>query len=83
MTRRIPVIVATLALMMGTLTLTAGAQVHPVTQAQCGLASQSGANAQASKDAPGRPDALIPVTASDGKTQGKGGAASANGVNCE
>ena len=56
------------------------ADVHGVSQAQCGLAAQSGATM--SRDAPGRPDAPIPVMASDGKTQGKGGAASANGTNC-
>ena len=56
------------------------ADVHGVSQAQCGLAGQSGATV--SRDKGGRPDFPIPVTASDGKTQGKGGAASANGTNC-
>ena len=83
MTRRIAVIVATLALMMGTLAMTAGADVDPVSQANCAAAgAPSGAKVQASRDATGRPDALIPVTASDGKTRGQGGAASANGTNC-
>ena len=83
MIRRIVVIVATLALMMGTLAMTAGADVDPVSQANCAAAgAPSGAKVQASRDATGRPDALIPVTASVGKTQGRGGDADAKGVNC-
>lgn len=55
------------------------ADVHGVSQAQCGLASQSGATV--SRDAPGRPDAPIPTNAS-GATRGSGGAAPAMGTNC-
>ena len=62
---------------------TASADVHPVSQANCASpGASSGATQQASRDAPGRPDAPIPVTASDGKTQGKAGAAPAQGANC-
>ena len=83
MIRRIVVIVATLALMMGTLAMTAGADVHPVSQAQCapdGVASGAIASRHAIGD-PGRPTAPIPTNAS-GATRGSGGAAGANGVNC-
>jgi hypothetical protein len=62
---------------------TAGADVHGVSQAGCARdGAPSGATAQASRDAAGRPDALIPVNASDGRTQSKGGDAPAQGTNC-
>jgi hypothetical protein len=62
---------------------TASADVHAVSQAGCAPDGvPSGATAQQSRDAPGRPDAPIPVTASDGKTQSKGGDAPAQGRNC-
>jgi hypothetical protein len=62
---------------------TASADVHGVSQAGCAPDGvPSGATTQASRDAPGRPDAPIPATASDGKTQGRGGDAPAQGTNC-
>jgi hypothetical protein len=61
----------------------ASADVHGVSQAGCAPDGvPAGATAEASRDAPGRPDAPIPVTASDGKTQSKGGGAQAQGTNC-
>jgi hypothetical protein len=62
---------------------TAGADVHAVSQAGCAAeGAPSGATTDQSRAAPGRPDAPIPVTASDGRTQGKGGDAPAQGMNC-
>ena len=59
------------------------ADVHGVSQAGCAApGAPSGATTDASRSAPGRPDALIPVTASDGRTQGQGGDADAQGTNC-
>ena len=61
----------------------AGADVHAVSQAGCAPDGvPSGATTQASRDAPGRPDAPIPVNASGGRTQGNGGHAPAQGTNC-
>ena len=61
----------------------AAADVHAVSQAGCAApGAPSGATTQASRDAPGRPDAPIPVTASGGRTQGQGGDAPAQGTNC-
>lgn len=58
----------------------AGADVHGVSQANCGKSDSSGATQ--SRDAEGRPEAPIPADASDGRTQGRGGAADAQGQNC-
>lgn len=59
------------------------ADVHGVSQAGCAPTGvSSGASVQASRDATGRPDAPIPVTASGGKTEGEGGSAPAMGENC-
>ena len=59
------------------------ADVHGVTQAGCAApGAPSGATSDGSRDASGRPDAPIPVTASDGRTQGKAGQADAQGTNC-
>lgn len=59
------------------------ADVHGVSNAECAPTGvPSGATTQASRNAPGRPDAPIPVTASDGRTQGRGNDADAQGVNC-
>ena len=57
---------------------TALAKVDGVSQAQCALTSKSGGSESGSNS----PDAFIPETASDGRTQGLGGAALAQGVNC-
>jgi hypothetical protein len=80
-------VVAALAVSAATVTAlapgTAGADVHAVSQAGCARdGAPSGATAPESRGAPGRPDAPIPVTASDGKTQSKGGDAPAQGTNC-
>ena len=62
---------------------TALADVHGVSQAGCAApGAPSGATTDASRSALGRPDALIPITASDGRTQGRGGDADAQGTNC-
>jgi hypothetical protein len=64
----------------------ATADVHGVSQAGCAADhAPSGATASASRDAPGRPDAPIPVSASPFELAtfpGKGGAADAPGTNC-
>ena len=51
----------------------AGADVHGVSQAGCGASPNSGATASEQAIDNGRPGAPIPVTASGGRTQGKGG----------
>ena len=67
------------ALLLATVVVPAFADVHPVSQAGCGAVPSGGkSGATQSREAPGRPDAPIPVMASDGKTQGKGGVANAN-----
>ena len=59
------------------------ADVHGVSNAECAAGdAPSGASADASRAAPGRPDAPIPVSASDRRTQGRGNEADAQGVNC-
>jgi hypothetical protein len=59
------------------------ADVHGVSNAECSApGAPSGATTDASRAAPGRPDAPIPVTASEGRTQGRGNDADAQGVNC-
>jgi hypothetical protein len=61
----------------------AAADVHGVSNAECAApGAPSGATSEASRAAPGRPDAPIPVTASDGRTQGRGNDADAQGTNC-
>jgi hypothetical protein len=61
----------------------AAADVHGVSNAECAApGAPSGATSEASRAAPGRPDAPIPVTASDGRTQGRGNDADAQGANC-
>ena len=59
------------------------AAVHNVSNAGCAApGAPSGASTDASQNAPGRPDGQIPVNASDGRTQGQGGDAEAQGTNC-
>lgn len=74
-----------LALMM-TLSVApaASADVHPVSQAQCAPEGvESGAiRARDAIGDPGRPAAPIPVFASDGRTEGRGGDAPAQGQHC-
>jgi len=58
--------------------------VHNVSNAQCAPAGVlSGALQSALVGAPGRPAAQIPVSASDGRTQGQGGSFTAQGTFCE
>jgi hypothetical protein len=71
MRRTLAILVAAAAMTVGLTAGTAGADVHGVSQAGCGASPNAGATV--SSDAPGRPGAPIPVTASGGKTQGKGG----------
>jgi hypothetical protein len=74
-------VLATVLLALGA--TSALADVHAVSQAGCAApGAPSGATTDASRSAPGRPDAPIPVTASDGRTQGRGGNADAQGTNC-
>jgi hypothetical protein len=82
MRRVVAVLVAAPALALA-LAGTASADVHGVSQAGCAPDGvPAGATAQPSRDAPGRPDAPIPVTASEGNTQSKGAEAPAQGTNC-
>jgi hypothetical protein len=61
----------------------AAADVHGVSNAECAApGAPSGATTDASRAAPGRPDAPIPVTASDGRTQGRANDADAQGTSC-
>jgi hypothetical protein len=82
--RRFVLALLVLALVLFTTTVTpALADVHAVSQAGCAApGAPSGATTDASRSAPGRPDAPIPVTASNGRTQGRGGDADAQGTNC-
>jgi hypothetical protein len=64
-------------------TTPAGADVHGVSNAECAAPdAPSGATTEGSRNAPGRPEAPIPVTASGGQTQGRGDEADAPGTNC-
>lgn len=59
------------------------ADVHNVSEAECAApGAPSGASAQGSRDAPGRPDGQIPVNASDGRTQGQANDAPTQGKFC-
>jgi hypothetical protein len=80
MKRAILMVLAVALVLVAALSGTALADVHGVSQAGCGASSSAGATE--SREAPGRPDAPIPVTASDGRTEGQGGAADAQGENC-
>jgi hypothetical protein len=82
MRRFLPLVVLALVLIAMVAT-PALADVHLVSQAGCAAPdAPSGATTDASRSAPGRPAAPIPVMASDGRTQGRGGAADAQGTNC-
>jgi hypothetical protein len=71
------------SLLLATAATQAMADVHAVSQAGCAApGAPSGATTDASRNAPGRPGAPIPVTASDGRAQGRGGEADAQGTNC-
>ena len=80
--RRVALPVLSLVLFAGGVSPAAG-DVHGVSNAECAApGAPSGATTDASRAAPGRPDAPIPVTASDGRTQGRGNDADAQGTNC-
>lgn len=55
--------------------------VHNVSNAECAPAGVLSGALQ-SADAPGRPAAQIPITASGDRTQGRANDANAQGVNC-
>jgi hypothetical protein len=79
--RRFVMMLALVLLVMGA--TPAAADVHGVSNAECAApGAPSGATTEASRNAPGRPDAPIPVTASGGRTQGQGNEADARGTNC-
>jgi hypothetical protein len=82
--RRFVLPLVVLALVLFAMVATpAMADVHGVSQAECAApGAPSGATSDGSRSAPGRPDAPIPVTASDGRTQGRGDDADAQGTNC-
>ena len=83
MRRLIAVLVAAAAMVTALAAGTASADVHAVSQAGCGASPNAGAIASRPAIDDGRPGAPIPVTASGGKTQGKGGLAPAQGPNCD
>ena len=76
-------LVVLVLVLFGAVATPAVADVHAVSNAGCAApGAPSGATTAASRAAPGRPDAPIPVTASDDRTQGRGGDADAQGTNC-
>jgi hypothetical protein len=82
--RRITSILLLMSLLVIGLAPMAAADVHGVSQANCapvGVASGAIGSRHAIGE-PGRPAAPIPVTASDGRSQGKGGQADAQGRHC-
>ncbi len=81
MRRAILMLLAAGLLLLTALAGTAVADVHGVSQAGCGESSNAGATQ--SRDVEGRPGAPIPRTASDGRTEGQGGTADAEGENCD
>jgi hypothetical protein len=86
MKRVLAILIAAGAMTVGLTAGGASADVHGVSQAGCGKSENAGAiqsrRAIDVKNGHGRPAALIPVTASKGRTQGKGGSAPAQGQNC-
>jgi hypothetical protein len=73
MRRVLAILGAAAAISVGLTAGTASADVHGVSQAGCGNSGSAGANQPQSDASPGRPDAPIPISASEGRTQGKGG----------
>jgi len=83
MRRVFVLLVVSVLTLLALLVTPAYADVHGVSQAGCAAdGAPSGATTQASRDAPGRPGAPIPVTASGDRHQGQGGDAPASGTNC-
>ncbi|MCH8093508.1 MAG: hypothetical protein IH953_02840 [Chloroflexi bacterium] len=72
--RKLTLAVLLAVLLLAMVVIPAFADVHGVSQASCGASGNSGAT---QSRVAGRPGAQIPVTASDGKTQGTGGTAPA------
>jgi hypothetical protein len=80
--RRVIAVLAAAAAIASTAPV-ASADVHAVSQAGCAPTGvPSGATQPQSHNAPGRPAAPIPVTASGDRTQSRGGDAPAQGTNC-
>ena len=72
--RRVLALLVAAALTPALVAGTASADVHGVSQAGCAAAgAPSGGSQEQSRAARGRPDAPIPVPASEGRHQGKGG----------
>ena len=83
MRRFIVRLVVLVLVLFGAVASPAVADVHGVSNAECAaLGAPSGATTDASRAAPGRPDAPIPVTASELRTAGRGDDADAQGTNC-
>ncbi len=82
--RRFFVLVSSLALLVLTIGgAPATAHVHAVSQAGCAQDdAPAGGRGSAHAIDNGRPAAPIPVTASEGKTQSRGGEAPAEGMSC-
>ena len=77
--RKLTLALILMALILAFAVVPAFADVHGVSQAGCGAGESGGkSGATQSRGKGGRPDAPVPVTASDGKTEGKGGDADAN-----
>jgi hypothetical protein len=82
MKRVLAILIAAGAMTVGLTAGGASADVHGVSQADCGKSPNAGAIQSRRAIVHGRPAALIPVTASKGRTQGRGGSAPAQGQNC-
>lgn len=83
MMKRFIVTAGMIGAMMAATATGATAHVHGVSQAGCAASgAPSGAQGSIHAIEKGRPGPPIPVTASDGKTQGQGGSAAAQGTNC-
>jgi hypothetical protein len=84
MRRVLAILIAAAAMTVGLTAGTASADVHNISQADCGNSGSAGATQ--SREAPGRPDAQIPVEASPVFTMetfpGKGNLADAEGQHC-
>ena len=72
MRRVVAVLVAAAAMAMGLAAGTASADVHNVSQAECGGDSSGAVESRHAIGDPGRPAAQIPENASEGRTQGRG-----------
>jgi hypothetical protein len=86
MRRVLAILVAAAAMTVGLTAGTASADVHNVSQADCGKSANAGAiQSRRAIGDPGRPAAQIPINASPpqaGDFRGKGNLADAKGQNC-